>query len=1029
MKTNMDSFRKTLFSLIAIGFLSFTGAKAFGQVGHCTVIQQPCNGDGILVTTITSGMTPPLTFTYYPYNNTVYSSSGYSDIYTGEYTPVVYITDGYGNQLYLGTSPFALPFNVDMPVVTTPAVCPNPGTAAITINSGISPDYVEWYDHSLPFPGVYVGTGNPMNLSPGRYIAKVFYNGCYIYNDSNIYIANQSPVNFSVVPTPANCTNGTATVTGISGGTGPYSYLWWNGATSASIGGLSQGSYSVRVTDNTGCYNDQYFYINQAITISVNFVITHPPTCLWHDGTVMAFGSGGSNPYTYLWSDGQNTQQAINLNGGTYLSVIVTDDNGCIGSNSVLLNATTPIVVTYTATASSCTASTGSATLTITGGNAPYAVLWNTFPQQTGTTASNLPPGNYGFTVTDINGCVQTGVVIIPPFSVINASIYSTNAICPLNTGSAGVSCSGTGSPFTYLWNTTATTPTISNLAPGSYSCHITDANGCSVTKYTTVYSTSPISVGIVSTPAHCIYATDGSLLAIPSGGTSYTFHWSNGSTSNPATNLAPGYYWVTVTSSGCSKTVYGVVGNDATSNACYCLIDGYVYNDPLTTCSGSGLTGIEHILVHLYPFGYTWTDATGYYSFLVPTGTYTLSEVVQYFYPLNGCTSNNPVPITVTAFSGCHQANDFFNLINLIDDVHLIPWNLSMAIPGHTFDQKLVIQNDGTRQELTALLEYCPDLSLGTYNSSLPLSNPSGSCFDNNLGTPINSGAETDYFITFNSFIPTNMPLNTVLNFTGIVAYKPPISNWLNDYTPWNNYRYWQATVVGSYDPNYKEVFPKGVGAEGTISVNDSVLDYVIHFQNTGTYYAENVVLIDSLDPNLDLTTLRPGYGSHAYTAELSETHVLKFTFKNINLVWKAENEINSNGMVTFSIKQKRNLGIGTKIQNTAAIYFDYNAPVMTNTTLNTIGYPVGTKEITSHYGIKVYPNPAETELYVNTGDFGSLSSLSIYDLAGRLMQTGKITMNPIQKVPLNDLPTGMYFINLVNVHGEKATSKFVKE
>jgi len=132
---------------------------------------------------------------------------------------------------------------------------------------------------------------------------------------------------------------------------------------------------------------------------------------------------------------------------------------------------------------------------------------------------------------------------------------------------------------------------------------------------------------------------------------------------------------------------------------------------------------------------------------------------------------------------------------------------------------------------------------------------------------------------------------------------------------------------------------------------------------------------------------------------------------------------------MVTYSIKQKKNLPIGTKIQNTAAIFFDFNAPVMTNTTLNTIAYPLGSSEKKGKYGITVYPNPATREVFVNTGDFGTLASLSVSDLAGRLVMTGTVSANPVQKISVSDLTTGMYFITLVNEKGEKFTSKFVKE
>jgi uncharacterized repeat protein (TIGR01451 family) len=233
---------------------------------------------------------------------------------------------------------------------------------------------------------------------------------------------------------------------------------------------------------------------------------------------------------------------------------------------------------------------------------------------------------------------------------------------------------------------------------------------------------------------------------------------------------------------------------------------------------------------------------------------------------------------------------------------------------------------------------------------------------------------------------------------------------------------------VVGSYDPNSKTVFPAGDGEEGIISVKDSVLDYVIHFQNVGTWYAENVVITDTLDQSLDWTTISPGASSHPYTAELSESGVLKFTFSNIHLVWESQNEINSNGMVTYSVRQRPGLDIGTKIRNSAAIFFDFNAPVITDTTLNTIGIHEGTNDISLKNGLKVYPNPVTDQLSVDQGDMGPLTSLTVCTLAGSSVLEFSPTAERIQKIPVHGLATGMYFITAVNVRGERITGKFIK-
>jgi uncharacterized repeat protein (TIGR01451 family) len=1034
MKTKIYPLGKEFCFLMILGLFSLCSLTTQAQqaTGYCTVLHQPCNGDGVLLVT-TSGMTPPITFTCYdPYNTTQSILTG-SDVtfYNMEMFSYVHVVDAASNYLDLQTG-MVPPFVTDYPTVT-PAICPNPGSALITVNSGIMPDYVEWYDNSTPFPGAYVGTGDPMSLYGGRYQTKVYYGGCYLLWDSGwVNVSSQSPINFTLSSTTANCTNGTATVSGITGGTGPYTIDWaFNHANTPTITGLCTGFYDVTVTDIIGCYTTSSVYVPQAVQIGANMVITQIPTCLQHNGKVMTFGSGGTSPYSYLYSDGQYTQEAINLSGGTSLSVTVTDHNGCLGSGNTYLHSSTPIAVTYTAIPSSCTAPTGSATLSITGGTGSYTTVWNTYPQQTGITASNLPPGNYSFTVTDGVGCIQTGIATIPPISIINASAWSIDPVCPATTGTVGVYYSGTN-PFSFLWNTGQNTSSFTGALPDYHSCVITDGNGCSVTKGTYVQIHSPIHIGFTSTPASCMYATDGSLLATPLPAGSYTYHWSNGSTSNPAINLAPGWYHVTVTDgvTGCTGYDWSYVGNSATSDACYCTIEGTVYYDANTNCAAdAGETGIEHISIHLAPFGYAFTDNTGHYSFRVPTGNYTLSEVVQYTYPLTSpCSANDPVAVPVTASSGCTVVHDFFNDINPLHDAHIITFDDNYAIPGNTYRQKLLIHNDGTVHENNIYLNYYPDAQLGSFTTIPFLLDPQSSFWDN-TSNPISKDPGQGIILT-NSFpVPANIPLGTDLNYTDYVSYEPPITNWLNDYTPWNNINNLQTTVVGSFDPNFKEVAPKGIGTAGTISRNDSVLDYIIHFQNTGTYYAENIEIIDTLDTHMNLATLLPGGSSHPSTAELSENGVLKFSFKNIHLVWESKNAINSNGFVTYSIKQKPGLAIGTQIKNTAAIFFDYNAPVMTGTTLNTIGYPVGSKEVKKNGAVSVYPDPVSTILYVKVSDPGKPRAINVYDITGRMVATGNVTETTVQKVDVGNLANGVYFLELIRTDGTRATEKFVKK
>ena len=134
--------------------------------------------DGIIVATVTSGLTPPLTFTYYDGNwvSTIHSNvNAMNDtLFNAPYISYVQVTDGSGAWGYVSPTSMVPPFTVDWPEVT-PAICPALGSAAITINNGGSPASVDWYDVTWPItpPGTFVGNGNPMNLATGTYSAIV----------------------------------------------------------------------------------------------------------------------------------------------------------------------------------------------------------------------------------------------------------------------------------------------------------------------------------------------------------------------------------------------------------------------------------------------------------------------------------------------------------------------------------------------------------------------------------------------------------------------------------------------------------------------------------------------------------------------------------------------------------------------------------------------------------------------------------------------------------------------------------------
>ncbi|MES2761972.1 MAG: T9SS type A sorting domain-containing protein [Bacteroidota bacterium] len=1007
-----------------------------------TVTTVPCNHNGVYSVTV-SGLTAPISYTYYLGGGSAVIHSNVNSL-TDQLTG--FAAGGYG-YIYCSASDgvnfasvsayYTMPFYVS--TSSTNPICPNTtGTLSASSFSGTPGPFTYNWTNTTTLANY---SGNNIPVPIGQYSLSVTdqMTGCVVeVGDTASYISQTSNINLTYSTTPANCTNGTASVTA-TGGVLPYTYQWNTGANATSITNLTQGMYTATVTDAQGCISNNNWngaYVQQSININVNPSVTNA-TCVQNNGSAIAFGSGGMPPYTYLWSNGQNSQTLTAVSGGTYYTVIATDANGCTGTGYASVGATTPINVTFTASPSSCTAPTGSASLTIIGGTMPYTTVWNTFSgTTTNTSISGVTAGIYSFTVADAVGCVRSGMVNILPVSTINVSIIASAVVCPATTGTVIANASGTNPPFLYNWSNGSTAAQISNVTLGGYSCVITDAVGCSVTRSANLYATSPIHVGLTPTSATCKFNSDGSVVANATGGTApYFYSWSNGQSGATASGLSYGNIWVSVTdANGCRGNDHTYVSYNPTNNSCYCTITGKVYADANSNCTIDGVeTGIHNIMIHCSGVGYSFTDANGNYSFQVPSGTYTLTESVNTSYPLALCQSNAQVQ-TVTASSGCTTTVNFANNVVPIHDLHIITTSNIPPIPGNAYYQKVIIENNGTLQESAVQIGYVNDGQLGSFTQNPNLFTQIDAInFPNHYSvqsgfTSLAPGTADQINLTYNT--PTNIPLGTLVNFYDSTAHMAPINTtWLTDYTPWNNVQNYQQTVVSSFDPNFKEVSPKGTGTQGYIASKDSLLSYVIHFQNEGTYFAQNISVVDTLDADLDWTTLHPGYSDHNYTTTVSENGVITFKFANINLPWKSQyGDLMSSGLVTYTIKRKRNVAQGTQFKNTAAIYFDYNEPVITNTTVNTLNdllSSVEEKALLDNSDVVLYPNPASHNLSIaiNSKE-NSKGQVNILDISGKVISSQNITLETGKNVMsqnTTELPSGIYFVQV------KCNSSFI--
>ncbi|MDO8367891.1 MAG: T9SS type A sorting domain-containing protein, partial [Saprospiraceae bacterium] len=221
---------------------------------------------------------------------------------------------------------------------------------------------------------------------------------------------------------------------------------------------------------------------------------------------------------------------------------------------------------------------------------------------------------------------------------------------------------------------------------------------------------------------------------------------------------------------------------------------------------------------------------------------------------------------------------------------------------------------------------------------------------------------------------------------------------------------------VVGSFDPNDKVGFPLGLTVAHFIEQGQDI-EYRIRFQNTGNDTAFLIRIFDTLPPTLDPATIRPIAASHPYTWDVTANGQIIFTFANILLPDSTTNEPASHGFVSFRISQKPGLADGTFVDNSAAIYFDFNEPVLTNSWRHTIGRPetVSVKNPVSgmkNVQVLVSPNPMDQAAnFVLLGDLPESDlRFDLLDPMGRLLRTEVFSGNNYRFTKKN-LSSGLYF------------------
>ncbi len=527
----------------------------------------------------------------------------------------------------------------------------NNGQATVTAMGG-SPAYTYLWDNSET-------TATATSLVAGSHSVTVTdNNGCETVCLININTTTGLSCEItSSVDVSCNGTNDGAASVAATGGMTPFTYSWSNGASTASISGLSGGSYSVTVTDADNCSVVCSVEIAEATALVCDLNKDQDISCNGlSDGAATVAASGGVPGYTYEWSTGELTASATMLVAGMN-SVTVTDADGCTTICNV--DIIEPAAVTCSVDAFTnplCAGeSTGTLTVSASGGTGVLSFSLNGGAPQASGAFTNVPAGNHEIVVTDENGCSTSCTQTLTDPAVFTCSVVEDqSASCDMNDGEATVTPAGGTPGYTYLWDNTETTATATMLTAGSHSVTVTDANGCTTSCLVNINTTTGLSCEITSsTDVSCNGAGDGEVTVAGSGGTMpFTYTWSNGGNTATISNLSGGNYTVTVTdAAGCTSVCSSEVA-EATELICD-LTKGQDISCNGLTDGGASVTASGGVPGYTYAWSNGETTAAA--TMLVSgTNTVTVTDA-------DGCTTTCEVDIIEPAAVTC-SVDDFSN-------------------------------------------------------------------------------------------------------------------------------------------------------------------------------------------------------------------------------------------------------------------------------------------------------------------------------------------------------------------------------
>ncbi|AYN04372.1 T9SS type A sorting domain-containing protein [Flavobacterium sp. 140616W15] len=446
-------------------------------------------------------------------------------------------------------------------------------------------------------------------------------------------------------------------------------------------------------------------------------------------------------------------------------------------------------------------------------------------------------------------------------------------------------------------------------------------------------------------------------------------------------------------------------------------LVNGYTRLDMQNngcTDADPGFPYLKYKLVNGTNQSSYYSSSNGYHGVMLKNGTSVITPILDnptWF-------SVSPSSISLNMPSATNYANQNFcvTAVGSHHDLSVVIVPIDRARPGFDAYYKVLVRNNGN-QTATGTVRFTYDAATAEYIQSTPLAASAGfgSVTWNVEGLlPL---SEVEYIVKLNLNTPTDTPplnANDVLKFSAV-------ANIAQDEVTTNDEATLEQTVVNSFDPNDK------ICLGGDYLRPEHVGDYMyyrIRFENLGTASAQNIKVTDMIDTTkFDIASLSPVDGSHPFTTRVIQGNQVEFMFNNIQLGFADEN---NDGYLVFKIRSLNSLTEGAVLENTASIYFDYNLPVVTNTSVVTVQRSLHTISFET-IKLALYPVPAGDMVFISIPKQVNVQSVTVYNLLGQSVLEN-VRPGPLGDVNVTTLASGSYLMRVRTELGD-GVMRFVKK